>query len=649
MRNGKTDPKCRRPRRERSDGIWKRRRLRGRRHPDRIPRAHQGEGGSRPRARRVDGEVDRDLAIHHDRQLRRGSRARRRGRRPGVRGGRRGPRHASATFFARVDASAKPDAIVATVSSGLSIAAMCAGQSDGFRTHFLGIHFFNPPTVIVGCELIPHAGTDPAVTAFVRELLAGPLGREVVETSDTPAFAGNRVGFKVLNEVAQLAEEHGVAFMDQLVGPHSGRAMAPLVTDRLRRLGRAQGDRRQPLREHEGRGARGVQAARVHAARHRCRPPRQQDRRPASSRRTARRQLVLDPKSGDYRPLAEVATPLPAFVEQMKSAIRVGRYQRAMDAFCDADGRRSRAAAPGRARLHQLRPQPRRRGRAATRATSIASWALASTGRRRACWSMRSARAARSRCSSRRKLAGAARARRRRRNEPSTSSTSPRSIAGASSSPRREEHQTMVYILGGFQTDFARNWTKEGKHISAMIREAVEGCLAATGVAPQVDRRRPRRQLRRRALLDAGASRRVPRRRRPRVRGPADRPPRGGLRVGLDRAARRRPPEIEAGRYDCALVVGVEQMKTVVAGDRRRLSRHRRLVRARGQGRRVPVPEAVRQARRRVRPALRPQGRAPRAHRRRQLRQREEEPEGADPHLVHERGRTPARRRATTR
>jgi 3-hydroxyacyl-CoA dehydrogenase len=52
----------------------------------------------------------------------------------------------------------------------------------------------------------------------------------VVETTDTPAFAGNRVGFKVLNEVAQLAEEHGVAFMDALIGPHTGRAMAPLVT-----------------------------------------------------------------------------------------------------------------------------------------------------------------------------------------------------------------------------------------------------------------------------------------------------------------------------------------------------------------------------------------------------------------------------------
>ena len=40
-----------------------------------------------------------------------------------------------------------------------------------------------------------------------------------------------------------------------------------------------------------------------------------------------------------------------------------------------------------------------------------------------------------------------------------------------------------VYILGGFQTDFARNWTKEGKHIAAMIRESVDGALAATEVS----------------------------------------------------------------------------------------------------------------------------------------------------------------------
>ncbi|HSN25343.1 MAG TPA: 3-hydroxyacyl-CoA dehydrogenase NAD-binding domain-containing protein, partial [Kofleriaceae bacterium] len=69
--------------------------------------------------------------------------------------------------FALVDKVRAPGSIVATVSSGLSIAAMCAGQSDDFRASFLGIHLFNPPTIIRGCELIPHAGTSPEVTAAV--------------------------------------------------------------------------------------------------------------------------------------------------------------------------------------------------------------------------------------------------------------------------------------------------------------------------------------------------------------------------------------------------------------------------------------------------------------------------------------------------
>ena len=36
-----------------------------------------------------------------------------------------------------------------------------------------------------------------------------------------------------------------------------------------------------------------------------------------------------------------------------------------------------------------------------------------------------------------------------------------------------------VYVLGGYQTDFARNWTKENKHFSALMRESVEGALQA--------------------------------------------------------------------------------------------------------------------------------------------------------------------------
>jgi acetyl-CoA C-acetyltransferase len=41
-----------------------------------------------------------------------------------------------------------------------------------------------------------------------------------------------------------------------------------------------------------------------------------------------------------------------------------------------------------------------------------------------------------------------------------------------------------VYILGGYQTDFARNWARERKHIAAMMREAYEGASVVTGISP---------------------------------------------------------------------------------------------------------------------------------------------------------------------
>ncbi len=126
-----------------------------------------------------------------------------------------------------------------------------------------------------------------------------------------------------------------------------------------------------------------------------------------------------------------------------------------------------------------------------------------------------------------------------------------------------------VYILGGFQTDFARNWTKEGKHISALIREAVVGGLAATGIEP--------------AQIDVGhvgnfaAELYAMQGHLGAFLVDVD-PAFSGLPTGRHEAACASgsiaafaaAAEIEAGRYRCALVVGVEQMKTVsptVGGD----------------------------------------------------------------------------------
>lgn len=134
------------------------------------------------------------------------------------------------SILADIDAVRPKDAIVATVSSGLSIRAMAEGLSKGFRAHFAGIHLYNPPHMMTGTEIIPHPDMDPSLVEALKQVLAERFGRQVIICADTPAFAGNRIGFKVLNEVAQLAERHGVQLMDTLVGPYTGRAMAPLAT-----------------------------------------------------------------------------------------------------------------------------------------------------------------------------------------------------------------------------------------------------------------------------------------------------------------------------------------------------------------------------------------------------------------------------------
>jgi acetyl-CoA C-acetyltransferase len=119
-----------------------------------------------------------------------------------------------------------------------------------------------------------------------------------------------------------------------------------------------------------------------------------------------------------------------------------------------------------------------------------------------------------------------------------------------------------VYVLGGYQTDFARNWTKENKHIVAMLREAVTGGLEATGLDPKdVDVAHVGNFAAELYCMQGHL---------------------GAFLVDVDPAFSGLPTsrheaacasgsiailaasaEIEAGRYDCALVVGVEQMKTV--------------------------------------------------------------------------------------
>jgi len=112
-------------------------------------------------------------------------------------------------ILAEIEAARPPEAIVATVSSGLSIREMTQGLSRGLTSHFAGIHLYNPPHMMTGVEIIPHPEMEESTRDALAEILRSRFGRQVVFCADTPAFAGNRIGFRLINEVAQLAEQHG--------------------------------------------------------------------------------------------------------------------------------------------------------------------------------------------------------------------------------------------------------------------------------------------------------------------------------------------------------------------------------------------------------------------------------------------------------
>lgn len=133
-------------------------------------------------------------------------------------------------YFEKIEKFRKPDSIISTVSSGLSIEGMVADRSDDFKAHFMGTHFYNPPAKLPANELIFHPSTSQKLRDFVTEFCEKELRRVNIVTHNTPAFAGNRIGFQLLNEAAIYAIKHGVEKIDYLIGSYTGRAMAPLAT-----------------------------------------------------------------------------------------------------------------------------------------------------------------------------------------------------------------------------------------------------------------------------------------------------------------------------------------------------------------------------------------------------------------------------------
>jgi len=110
-------------------------------------------------------------------------------------------------IFAELDGLCKPETILASNTSSISITAIASATKR--QDKFIGMHFFNPATVMKLVEGIRGANTSQE-TYDIISALAVEIGKSPVEVAEAPGFVVNKILIPMINEAAGLLET-GVA------------------------------------------------------------------------------------------------------------------------------------------------------------------------------------------------------------------------------------------------------------------------------------------------------------------------------------------------------------------------------------------------------------------------------------------------------
>ena len=105
------------------------------------------------------------------------------------------------SIFAELDALCKPETILASNTSSISITAIAAATKRADR--FIGMHFFNPATVMKLVEVIRGEHTSDETFKAVYEL-SEAIGKVPVEVNEAPGFVVNKILIPMINEAADL-------------------------------------------------------------------------------------------------------------------------------------------------------------------------------------------------------------------------------------------------------------------------------------------------------------------------------------------------------------------------------------------------------------------------------------------------------------
>jgi len=115
--------------------------------------------------------------------------------------------------FAQLDEVCRPDVILATNTSSMSITLIAAATKR--QDKVVGMHFFNPVPLMKLVEIIRGFGTSDETVA-VTTALAQKMGKETVEVKvDSPGFIVNRLMIPHMIEAVKLLEE-GVASKEDI-------------------------------------------------------------------------------------------------------------------------------------------------------------------------------------------------------------------------------------------------------------------------------------------------------------------------------------------------------------------------------------------------------------------------------------------------
>jgi 3-hydroxybutyryl-CoA dehydrogenase len=128
--------------------------------------------------------------------------------------------------FAELDRVTRPEAILATNTSALSVSEIAEGTERPERV--VGMHFFNPAPVLPLVEIVraPKSSGEAVRAAYNW---AESAGKQPVNCNDTPGFIVNRILIPLLNDCVRLLDEAGVTpeDLDKAMTNGAGWPMGP--------------------------------------------------------------------------------------------------------------------------------------------------------------------------------------------------------------------------------------------------------------------------------------------------------------------------------------------------------------------------------------------------------------------------------------